>query len=60
MSPTSAEAERIAAKHLAGASPERRVALAQDIVEAIGKHAERVAHEAIKSAMAHRVTSGRA
>lgn len=50
MNPEAAEAIRIADKHLAGASIERRKALAQEIVQAINRHAELIAIDAIKIA----------
>jgi hypothetical protein len=50
LSPLAAEAIRIADKHLAGASPERREALAKDIVRAITRYAETVAIDAIERA----------
>lgn len=52
MKPEAAEAIEIADKHLAGESPERRSALAQDIVRAIGRHAEGMAIDAIRTATA--------
>jgi len=54
LSEATVEAVEIADKHLAGEPPERRVALAKDIVDAIGKHAERMAFDAIKTAAACR------
>ena len=50
MSPEVAEAIRIADKHLAGFSVECRQALAIEIVQAIVRHAELVAIDAIKTA----------
>lgn len=50
MSPESAEAIRIADKHLAGESVERRKALALEIVSALMRHAETIAMDAIKEA----------
>lgn len=52
MNPEVAEAIRIADKHLAGESSERRMALAKEIVQAIAIHAETVAMDAIKTATA--------
>jgi hypothetical protein len=54
MSPESAEAVRIADKHLAGESVERRKALALDIVSAIVRYAEGIAMDAIDEASASR------
>jgi hypothetical protein len=51
MDPEAAEAVRIADKHLAGASIERRKALALEIVQAINRHAEVIAMDAIKVAL---------
>lgn len=48
MEPEAEEAIRIADKHLSGASPARRCALAKDIVLAIKNHAERMAIEDIR------------
>lgn len=50
MNPEAEEAIRIADKHLAGESKERRLALALDIQEAIVRHAGSIAKEAISSA----------
>ena len=50
MNPAAVEAIRIADKHLAGESVERRKALAHEIVRAITKEAERIATEALKAA----------
>jgi hypothetical protein len=50
--PEAAEAIRIADKHLAGESIERRKALALDIMDAIGCHAQNLAIEAIKQVCA--------
>lgn len=50
MTPEAAEAVRIADKHLAGESIERRKALAHEILEAIVNHAEAIAIAAIKTA----------
>lgn len=50
MNPEAAEAIRIADKHLAGKSVERRKALAQEILQAILRYGEVVALEAIKTA----------
>lgn len=50
MNPEAAEAIRIADKHLAGKSPERRMALAKDILAAVMLHAQHVAADAIKTA----------
>lgn len=52
MNPEAAEAIRIADKHLAGASIERRKALALDIQEAIVKLAGEIAVDAISTAFA--------
>lgn len=46
--PQVAECIRIADKHLAGESAERRCELAKEILTAIMAHAERVALETIK------------
>jgi hypothetical protein len=51
MTPEAAEAVRIADKHLAGESIEKRKALALDILEAIVSYGERVAIAAIKCAV---------
>ena len=48
MLPEAAKAIEIADKHLAGKSPERRCALAKDILLAIKDHAEQMAIDAIK------------
>lgn len=50
MSPEAAEGVRIADKHLAGESIERRKALALEISEAIIRHAGDIAEEAIREA----------
>lgn len=50
MSPETAEAIRIADKHLAGESAERRKALALEITEAIVRHAGSIATDAISRA----------
>lgn len=50
MTPEAAEAIRIADTHLAGESIERRKALAHEILLAIGREAERMAADAIKTA----------
>ena len=50
MNPEAAEAVRIADKHLAGESIERRKALAHEIAQAIISHAERIALDAIEAA----------
>lgn len=50
MLPEAAEAIRIADKHLAGESAERRKALAIDIQEAIVRHAGHIANELISDA----------
>ncbi len=50
MSPEAEEAIRIADKHLAGESVERRKALAHEIVQAINQHAEAIALDAIRIA----------
>lgn len=50
MNPEVAEAIRIADKHLAGESIERRKALAHEIVRAINQHAEAIALDAIRTA----------
>lgn len=47
MEPEAAAAIKIADKHLAGKSPERRLALAKDILVAIKDHAEQMAIAAI-------------
>lgn len=52
MDPEAAEAVRIADKHLAGHSIERRKALALDIMDAIGWHAGNLAVQAIKEVCA--------
>lgn len=52
MDPEAAEAIKIADKHLAGKSPQRRLALAKDIQQAIIRHAETIAAELIKEAYA--------
>lgn len=52
LSPESAEAIRIADKHLVGEPPERRKALAKDIALAIMRHAETIAVDAIRTASA--------
>lgn len=51
MAPEAKEAIRIADKHLAGKSPERRLALAKDIIEAISRHAGNVAAECLAEAV---------
>jgi hypothetical protein len=51
MDPEAAEAVRIADKHLAGASIERRKALALEIVQAINRHAKLIAMDAIHDAL---------
>lgn len=48
MNPEAADAIRIADKHLAGESIERRKALAVDIQMAIMRHAEAIATDAIR------------
>ena len=50
MNPETADAIRIADKHLAGASVERRKALAHEINEAIIRHAGAIAADAIAKA----------
>lgn len=50
MNPEAAEAIRIADKHLPGAPIEQKKALAQEIVQAIVRHAEIIALAAIKTA----------
>lgn len=50
MNPEVTEAIRIADKHLRGFSVDRRKALANEIVQAIIRHAEVIALEAIKTA----------
>jgi hypothetical protein len=50
MNPETLEAIRIAEKHLAGESPDKREALAKDIVLAIIQHAHPIARDAIRSA----------
>lgn len=50
MNPEVAEAIRIADKHLAGESAERRKALALDIKDAILRHAGSIATDAISRA----------
>lgn len=57
MNPEAAEAIRIADKHLPGAPPQQRLALAKDIMAAIVGYAEIVALDAIKEATA--ATAGR-
>jgi hypothetical protein len=52
MEPESVEAIRIADKHLAGESIERRKALALEIQEAIMRHAGKIACDAITEAFA--------
>lgn len=52
MEPESIEAIRIADKHLAGESIERRKALALEIQEAIVRHAGKIATDAICEAFA--------
>ncbi len=52
MSPEAAEAIRIADKHLAGEPPERRSALALDIVAAIVRYAGSLANDVISEAFA--------
>lgn len=52
LSPESAEAIRIAEKHMAGASVEDRKALALDIAEAIVRHAGSIASETISGIFA--------
>ncbi len=52
MEPEAAEAIRIADKHLAGKSPERRSALAQDILRAIVQHAGQIANAVIIEGLA--------
>lgn len=52
MNPEAADAIQIADKHLAGEPPAKRNALAQDILSAIMRHAERVAADAISKAFA--------
>lgn len=52
MEPEAAEAIRIADKHLAGASAERRKALALEIQQAIIRHAGQIAQDAITTAVA--------
>jgi len=52
MNPEAAEAIRIADKHLAGESVERRKALALEIQEAIVRHAGTIASEEITRAFA--------
>ena len=52
MLPEAAEAIKIADKHLAGKSVERRKALAVDIQQAIIRHAGRIAEDAIGAAVA--------
>jgi hypothetical protein len=51
MLPEAAEAIRIAEKHLAGESIERRRALSLDIQNAISKHAGVIAMDAIQVAL---------
>lgn len=48
MNPEAEEAIKIADKHLPGASPEQRCALAKDIMLAIKNHAERMAIDDIR------------
>lgn len=50
MEPEAADAIRIADKHLAGASVDRRKALAKEIIEAINRYAQIIALDAIKIA----------
>lgn len=50
MLPEAADCIKIADKYLPFESAERRLALAKDIAEAIMRHAERIAHDAIKTA----------
>ena len=50
MNPEVADAIRIADKHLAGESAERRMALAKDIIAAVTRHAFDVAADAISTA----------
>lgn len=45
MTPEAAEAIRIADKHLAGFSPEKRAALAKDIIKAVCDHSLRLVEE---------------
>lgn len=52
MNPEAAEAVRIADKHLAGESIERRKALAMDIEIAIIRHAGNIANDALSTAFA--------
>ena len=52
MNPEAADAIKIADKHLGRGSPERRAALAKDIVDAIIRHAGVIASEAISKAFA--------
>ena len=52
MDPSAADAVRIADKHLYGASVERRKALALEIHQAIVRHAEAIAIDAIRKATA--------
>jgi hypothetical protein len=52
MEPEVIEAIEIADRHLVGTPPERRAALAKDILVALKNHAERMAMEAIKEASA--------
>ena len=51
MLPEGVKAIAIADKHLAGETPERRLALAKDIVKAINEHAEALAMDAINDAV---------
>lgn len=50
MNPEAAEGIRLADKHLAGETVERRKALALDITEAIIRHAGTIATDAISKA----------
>lgn len=50
MNPEAKDAIRIADKHLAGQSTERRCALAKDIMEACIRHASTIATAAIREA----------
>lgn len=53
MNPEAAEAIQIADKYLPDAAPEVRLALAKEIMEAIIRHAETVAKDAVKTAFAN-------
>lgn len=52
MTPAVRDAISIADKHLAHASPEQRKALALDILDAIGRHAEAIAKTSLEKAVA--------